>query len=190
MRRAGPGSPSRAHRDRPALFSDVPAFEAVYDRALALLAGRSYGRVELSRRLVRHGYPAPDVDAAVERLVAAGLLDDAAYARQLARSKLVDRGQSGRRVRRELSARGIADTVAAAALAEVAEDEGVDEAATAARLARRRVGALVGLPVPTQRRRLFGFLARRGYDPDVARRAVSLALGRPDDDPSLSLPDS
>ena len=59
--------------------------QRAYERALTMLAARGYATAELRRRLVRRGFAATDIEAVVGRLTAAGLLDDAAYARHLTR---------------------------------------------------------------------------------------------------------
>lgn len=149
---------------------------SAYDRALALLTDRGYAIRDLRRRLLDHGYAPTEVDTVIERLTATGLVDDAAYARALARSRLVGRRTGQRRIRQELVARGVERGVAEAVLAEVAMDEAVDEAATAERLARQRVTALGALEPATLRRRLYAYLARRGFAPDDIRRAVKRAI--------------
>jgi regulatory protein len=154
-----------------------PPHDRAYDRALTMLAARGYATTELRRRLARHGFPADDVDAVVRRLTAAGLLDDAMYARQLTRSKLLEGGAASRRVQRELAARGVGRGVADAAIAEVMADEAVDESRLAEQIACRRAIALARFDRPTQRRRLYAYLARRGYSADDIRRAVKVALG-------------
>jgi regulatory protein len=142
-----------------------------------MLAARGFATAELRRRLVRGGFAATDIEAVVVRLTAAGLLDDAAYARQLTRSKLLDGGAASRRVRRELAVRGVGRPVADAAIAEVMAGENLDETHLAEQLACRRAIALARFDRTTQRRRLYAYLARRGYDADDIRRAIKVALG-------------
>jgi len=127
--------------------------------------------------LSRKGEPAADVDAAIERLQTAGLLDDANYARQLARSKALNAGQSRRRIGQELAKRGVARTVADVAITEVFAEEAVDESANIERAAHKKMKTLSGLDVPTQRRRLYAFLARRGYDAEAIGRIVTRLAG-------------
>ncbi len=158
-------------------MTEQPEHQRAYDRALTLLAARGYATAELRRRLTRSGFAAADIEGVVGRLTAAGLLDDAAYARQLTRSKLLDGGAASRRVRRELAARGVGRPVADAAITEVMADEEVDESHMAEQLACRRAITLVRFDRATQRRRLYAYLARRGYDADDIRRAVKVALG-------------
>jgi regulatory protein len=60
---------------------------STYERALDMLEARSRAVAELRRLLIRKGEPEAEVDAAIERLRANGLLDDANFARQLTRSR-------------------------------------------------------------------------------------------------------
>ena len=138
-----------------------------YDRALDMLESRARSVVELRRMLLRKGESAADVDSAIERLRGAGLLDDASYARQLARSKALSAGQSRRRIAQELARKGVTRTVADAAIAEVFDEENVNEAATIERVARKKLKTLAKLDAATQKRRLYAFLVRRGYDSDA-----------------------
>jgi regulatory protein len=168
-----PYDPVRAdvERDRAVL--------ATYDRALNMLALRARSARELRRHLVRKGEPADQVDAAIARLHAAGFLDDAAFARQLARSKAVGVGMSRRRIQQELARRGVAREVGDGAIAEVFEEEQLDEGVVVEQAARKKLRSLTNLDAATRRRRLFAFLARRGYHLDHIRRALQ-ALGDAD----------
>ena len=150
---------------------------AAYDRALDLLAFRPRSATELRRRLVQKGVEAPRAEAAVARLVEQGVVDDRAYAVAVARSKALGAGASRRRVGQELARRGVDREVADAAVEEVWREEEVDQTEAVERLARKRLTALRGLDAPTRRRRLYAFLARRGYDADEIRRAMDAVLG-------------
>ncbi|HUX34945.1 MAG TPA: regulatory protein RecX [Gemmatimonadaceae bacterium] len=157
-------------------FEDEVGALATWDRASGLLAARARSRVELRRLLLRKGEPAGQVDRALDRLERAGYLDDADYARQFARSKALGSGMSRRRVQQELGKRGVARELADAAIADVFADEGVDEYAAVERLARKKLPALARLEPVARRRRLYGFLARRGFDADDIHRVLG-ALG-------------
>jgi regulatory protein len=151
-----------------------------YDRALNMLAFQARSSRDLRRRLVQKGEDPVRVDAAIERLVANGLLDDASYARQFARSRVAGQGASKRRLQQDLFKRGVGREVADEAIAEVLSDEGVDETEVVERVARKKVRSLAKLDAPTRRRRLYSFLARRGYDGDAIRRAMAAVLDRED----------
>jgi regulatory protein len=159
-------------------LADETGAVAVYDKAVRLLAGRGYAVAELSRRLVRGGADARYVPIAIERLVASGALDDAEYARSLTRSRVRSKGTSARRVKQELSRHGVSADVAAEAVEEVFVEEEVDETAVVEQLARRRAETMRGLDPMVRRRRLYAYLARRGYDADDVRRAVETVIAR------------
>lgn len=153
------------------------ALLTTYDRALRMLASRARARAELRRLLLRKGEPAEYVDAALERLVAARLLDDEAFARQFTRSRSAGRGASRRRIQQELDRRGVARATADGAIAAVYEEEQIDEGDVAVQAARKRLRSLSGLDPAVRNRRLFAFLARRGYDSADIRRAIAAVTG-------------
>jgi regulatory protein len=154
---------------------DAAAALATYDRALNLLAFRARSSADLRRKLVEKGEPPALAEQAVAKLEALGLLNDEDYARQVARGKLLG-GASRRRVQQELWRRGVTRDVADDAVADVVADEDVDEEGSAAAVARRKVASLAKLDAPTRRRRLYAFLARRGYDHAAIRAAMKAAL--------------
>jgi regulatory protein len=159
-----------------AALRDAAGTLATYDRALGMLAANARSARDLRRRLVLKGEPEAHVAAAIERLVAAGYLDDADYARQFARSRLLGAGTSKRRLKQELFRKGVAGAVVDEAVAEVVDEEGVDEEATAERAARKRLRALGSMDPETRRRRLYAFLARRGFESDAIRRVMARVL--------------
>lgn len=144
-----------------------------YDRALNMLALRARSSSELARSLVRKGEEKAHVDWAIARLLEQGLLDDAAFARALTRSRVVGGKRSRRRVEQELARKGVSRTVAGEAIDDVFEDEAVDQRAIVEEAARKKLRSLAGLEPAVQRRRLYAFLARRGYDLDDIRAAIA-----------------
>ena len=154
---------------------------STYERALDMLEARARAVTELRRLLIKKGEPPDDVDAAIERLRASGLLDDASFARQLTRSKALGGGHSRRRIQQELAKRGVARDVSDQAIEQVFDEEGVDEAASIERVARKKLRMLGGLDAPTRKRRLYAFLARRGYGSDVIARVLRTLLAEGDE---------
>lgn len=147
-----------------------------FDRALDMLAFRGRATRELRIALLRKGEEAANVDHALERLTAMGLLDDASYARQYAHAKIVGPGFSRRRLQAELAKRGVARDVADDAIADALADDDVDSDAILERVATRKLRSLEKEDAPTRRRRLYEFLARRGYDSDDIRRLMDRML--------------
>lgn len=145
----------------------------VYDRAMMMLAARGHASGELRRLLVRKGEDPKVVDAAIERLSMGGFLNDDAFARQFARSKSTS-GTSRRRIEMELSRKGVDRDVARTAVQETFEEEQVDEGAAIDRAAEKKLRTLSKVDELTRRRRLYSYLARRGFDPD----AINGVMGR------------
>ena len=144
-----------------------------YNYALNLLSARPYAIKALHRKLIQKQYSAADADDAIRRLVDAGLLDDKKYAEQYARSKIVASGTSKRRIQQDLYRKGIKGDVASIAIANVIADEEIDTAAVIENVARKKLAQLGDLEPLVLRRRLFAFLARRGYDVDEIKRVVA-----------------
>jgi regulatory protein len=144
----------------------------VYDRALNMLAFRARSSSELGRSLVRKGEEKEHVDWAVARLQENGILDDAAFAQSFTRAKVLGAKQSRRRVQQDLSRKGVARSVSDAAIETVFEEEGVDQREIVEEAARKKLRSLRGLEPPVRRRRLYAFLARRGYDAEDIRSAM------------------
>ena len=144
-----------------------------YNYTLNLLSARPYAIKALHRKLLQKEYSAADADDAIRRLVDNGLLNDEKYAEQYARSKILSTGASKRRLTQDLYRKGIKGDVATSAIANVIADEEIDTAAIIEQVARKKLAQLGDLEPLVLRRRLFGFLARRGYDVDEIKRVVS-----------------
>lgn len=149
---------------------DAEAGEAdertVRTAALALLAGRDFACLELTRRLERRGYPPGVVATVVAGLVAERLLSESRFLEQFIRQH-AGRGHGPVRIRMDLRERGVADEEIDEALAAAAEDW-----AAIARDARRR---RFGVSPPgdyRERARQARFLQYRGFSPDQVRAAM------------------
>jgi regulatory protein len=134
--------------------------------ALALLAGRDFGRAELARRLERRGYPDDVVAAVVEALVAERLLSETRFVEQFIRQH-VGRGHGPARIRAELRERGVPEAEIEAGLDAATEDW----AALARDVRRRRFG--LSLPGDyAERARQARFLQYRGFSHEQIRTAL------------------
>ncbi|MFT3772949.1 MAG: regulatory protein RecX [Minicystis sp.] len=173
-----PNSPRTAEPLRP-LDAET---QKTYERALRLLSFRARSAKELTDRLLAKGEPAAQVEAVVARLLANGLVDDTRYAEARARSGMLGKARSGRRTAQDLARRGVARDVAEAAIKQVLADEGTDEVAVAERAARKKLRSLTQADPQERRQKLWAFLARQGYGPDVVRRAMRAVLDAPPPD--------
>ena len=147
-----------------------------HERALRLLAVRPRSRRELESRLRHAGFEAAEVSSELDRLEEVGLLDDAAFARELANHHLTVRGSGRRAVASVLAGKGVSPETIEATLAGVDADEGVRALGVATDRARR----LTTLRPEVAYGRLVSFLARRGYDGGTSREAARAALGLDD----------
>ena len=145
---------------------------SAYNYALNLLSARPYSTSALYRKLIQKKNSAADADDAIRRLVDNGLLNDAKYAEQYARSKILSTGSSKRRLQQDLYRKGIKGDVATTAIANVLEQEEIDPAVVIERVATKKLAQLGALEPLVLRRRLFAFLARRGYDLDEIKSVV------------------
>ncbi len=149
---------------------------SAYEHALSLLTARPYTARNLRRKLAQKGFTAADVDAAMERLLGNGLVDDKRYAAQFARGRLLGPGASKRRITQQLYQRGIPRDLAALAIETVIEEEAVDLEAVVEKDARRKAASLAGLEPIVIRRRLYAHLARRGYGIDEINAVLKKVL--------------
>jgi regulatory protein len=144
--------------------------DAAHAAALWLLESRARTRLELQQRLGRRGFEAGAIERALDRLSAVGLVDDEAFARDLASSR-VEQGVDASRIAVELRDRGIDPDTAARIAGESAPQN--DRTERCRELAEARLAKLQGLPPEVQFRRLSAYLARRGYPGDVVENVVS-----------------
>jgi len=148
-----------------------------HDRALSLLGFRARSVAELRRKLLQKGEPADQVESVIARLIDQKLLDDADFAREFARSKVLGAGSSRLRILQELARKGVPRDVAEQAVDGLQENEGIDPSTSIHRVAEKKWKSLAKLDGATKRRRLYAFLARRGFNPDEIRDALN-ALGK------------
>lgn len=202
----GRREPLAERRDRRAAVEDVAV---VLEAGARFLETRSRSVAEVRRRLTGAGYRKPLVEAAIERLIELGFLDDAAFARSWvdARDRTRPRGEQA--LRRELRLKGVDAEVIQAALARrrgVGDESGDagdpaegdsraegprdPDLEAARRLLERRRAALARDGDPRRRRqKAYALLARNGFAPDVASLAsrelvASMVADVVEDEPS------
>lgn len=144
------------------------------EAALRLLAVRPRSAAELARRLRMKGYEPEIGEEVIARLRELGMVDDAAFAGTLVRDRVRLRPQGARRLASELRAKGVDDETARAAIRETMAGEETDERELARRAAEKW-RPRPGEEPARARRRLHGFLARRGFDAEVIREILDEA---------------
>ena len=149
---------------------------SAYDYALRLLTARAYTSKDLRRKLDQKGFESSEAISTIERLESNGLLNDERFAEEFARQRLVNQGASKRRVEQLLARKGIAREVASSATSKVVEEEEVDTVGAMERIGRKKLLSLGDLEPRVKRQRLFGFLARKGYNLDEIEQVISRIL--------------
>jgi len=136
--------------------------ERAYERALNFLSYRPRSEDEIRRNL-RGKYAEEVIDTVIERLAGAGLVDDLEFARYWVENRLHFRPRGLRALRYELRQKGIADSVISDVLVDV------DEAHAARELAQSVLSRFRHLPLSDFRRKLSGYLTRRGFSYQVVK---------------------
>jgi len=155
--------------------------EQAHEAALRFLSYRPRSEREVADHLRRKGFDARTVEAELERLRRVGLVDDRAFARFWVENRTAFRPRSRRALQAELRRKGIPPAI----VQEVLQETSPDERALALRLARERARRLQGLDPLAFRRRLAGYLLRRGFDGELVMevlRALEQERGGPSTD--------
>ncbi len=134
--------------------------------SLRLIALRPRSERELRDALRRKGFGQALVDQALARLRELGYLNDAAFAEYWTEARQSSAPRSRRMLRWELATKGIEAAVAGQAVAAIDDDAAAYDAAV------RRARSLDRADEAAFRRKLAGFLERRGFAWGAVRRAV------------------
>jgi regulatory protein len=137
------------------------------------LTRRGMSRWELEKTLLSRELDDETVTAELDRLEGVGLLDDAALAETFVRTQHERKGLGRGAITAELRRRHVDQEHIDAALEQVDDD---DEQSRATELAVKRARQLDSYDLETAKRRLHGFLSRKGYSSGVVRAAIDEAL--------------
>ena len=154
------------------------------ENALLLLEVRARARREIETRLTQKGYEEGVISQVIANLTRLGLLDDAQFAAQWVEAKTREGGSrpvGRRRLSSELYGKGVAREQIAEAVEKVTN---ADELVLARAAAGKKVRT-----VPTdrdalqaERRKLMGFLQRRGFGWETVKQVTREALPSPGDE--------
>jgi len=137
--------------------------------AFLLLSYKARTTSELKQRLGRKGFSPETVSRTMQRLSELKMVDDAGFARRFTEDR-INIGRKGKwRVRGELLKRGVAKEHIEDALATAPDEkEAAREVAHKYLIRNRR------LEPDILTRRLYAFLARRGFSPDTIRQVIDI----------------
>ncbi len=131
--------------------------EQAYLRALRLISRRQRSEGELRRYFDRREISTAAQETAIDRLKDHGLVDDREFARAWIENRNTFRPRSALALRAELRRKGVADAVIREALRDF------DGSAAARSAAQKRVARWRDLSEEDFRRRMGGYLKRRGF---------------------------
>ncbi len=143
------------------------AIETAYGKALNYLSYRPRSRAEVERYLEKRDLSESQIEAVAARLERAGLLDDEAFARYWVENRERNQPKGPRALRYELRNKGISSRMIDRALVSV------DVQDSAYRSAARKAQQLAHLDQGTFTKKIIQYLARRGFDYEVARETAA-----------------
>ena len=126
-------------------------------------------RFQLAAILKKREIPDEIANAVLDRFTEAQLIDDAAFARAFVNSRISASGKSRSVIARELKQKGVSAQDAESALSAI-DAELEDQ--TAYSVAKKRYQQLSTLDPEVRRRRLMGFLMRRGFSSQLTSRIL------------------
>jgi regulatory protein len=138
------------------------------ESALGLLAARPRSVREIRDRLRQKGYEPATIDLAVEKLEGWGYIDDTEFARYWVENRAAHKPRGHRLLEQELRQKGIDRELVKEAIAEAE----IDEDSAALDIARAKLPSYKNDDPQVARRKLVGFLQRRGFDYDVIKPAI------------------
>ena len=149
--------------------------EEAHDRLLKRAKNTAYryltirprSRKELADKLQDKEFADPIITAVLEHVTRLGYLDDGKFAAQWAASRIRSRGFGRRRLEQELRIKGISSAIIKDTLNTLLEE--APEAETARKEAEKKLRTLTRFEPEVRRRRLAGFLERKGFSSEIIR---------------------
>lgn len=139
------------------------SFDKARDYAFFLLKFRLRSADELAQRLRLKKIPEETIKEVLSFLKEKDFIDDNIFARAWLNSRL-KRPLGIRRIRQELRQKGVDKEIIEQ---EVARVKDYSEAETVLGLAKERLSKLKGIEADVAKRRLYAYLLRRGFSPEI-----------------------
>lgn len=152
--------------DEVAQLKHGDTFNKAFTAALRYLGYRPRSQYEIEKYLTDKEYDEEVVDATVARLYEYNYLDDEAFARSWLGDRERFKPKGERAIRYELKQKGIADDIITLVLEELNEDE------SAWLAVQPKLERWIILDEQTMKKKMMGFLGRRGFSYDAIRSVV------------------
>jgi regulatory protein len=121
--------------------------------------------VEVERKLQDREFPPNIVSSVIDHLIKLGYLNDEQFARQWAASRVRSKGFGRRRLEQELRSKGVSRDTIKQTLGALFVD--TPEAEVARKEADKKLRTLTRFGPEVRRRRLAGFLERKGFSSEI-----------------------
>jgi regulatory protein len=151
-----------------------------YAAALTFLGQRVRSQTEVAQRLEQREFTPEAIAQTLARLQQEGYLDDTTFGQQWVANRQRFRPRSERALRYELRRKGMETSL----IDEVIQEAEIDEDAAAWAALQPKIARWQGLERAQFSQKAGGFLARRGFGHEVARRVIDRAWNGRNDDPS------
>ncbi|MFO7918878.1 MAG: RecX family transcriptional regulator [Anaerolineae bacterium] len=142
--------------------------EMAYERCLHYLSYRPRSVWEMRQYLQKKGVDEETIDEVLQRLSRANLVDDVEFVRFWIENRKQHRPRGPWALRDELRRKGVPRDI----IDSVLEDEDLEQKKGAMRVAEKKLRRLRGLDERTFRRRMWGYLKRRGFDYEICRQVT------------------
>jgi len=157
-----------------ALTADLNEKERTRARnaAYRLLTYRPRSHAELEQKLRERQFNEAVIEFVLADLERLGYVNDRQFAGQWAAGRLRLRGFGRRRIEQELRRKGISHEVIREAINEAVPAE--DEREAAVKAAEKKLRTMQSVGSDVRRRRLAGFLERKGFSSEITRSIINL----------------
>jgi regulatory protein len=156
-------------KKQPRLNREVGTPEKARAYAFLLLKYRLRSENELKTRLKQKGFSLALAESTVSFLKDRQFIDDRVFARGWVSSRL-KRPLGKRKIKLELMQKGVASEIIQEALTWANQD--YSESQTVTQLAKQRFSKLQGIDPLKAKMRVYGYLMRRGFSPDLVGEAI------------------
>lgn len=133
----------------------------------------SRSRKELEQKLAEKKFESDVIRIVVDNLILAGYINDDVFAVQWACSRIKQRSFGRRRIAQELQQKGIDKEIIREALVKAITHE--DECQAAQRATEQKLKSMKNIEPEARKRRLAGFLQRKGFSYDIIYTMLPLA---------------
>ena len=143
------------------------------NHALSLLREDIYSKTQMTQQLEQEGFTDQTVRTIITELIQLGHIRDRQFAEKWIQRRQKTNPKGSTLLKQELIDKGVDPETAELVLAKVKVE---DEMKLALQIAQKRVKQYRRLPIQTAKRRLHGFLARRGFEAETIIHIIEQVL--------------